>query len=183
MNDRYVFLNFLLVFGLLTLIFSAVFLRGIVCILSLIVLFLALLLAYFFFYKGSFFQRVLFLLSICFLLVFISLFNGVFFDSYSVFILVLNWFFIGLISKVSSNVSNVTAKNQTFSMIFVLYLIFNFIIIFSLPDNGMYRPFPYDNNPLESYLPFIPLFVSLILSIVFVITTLSKDEINKLEII
>lgn len=171
MNDRYVFLNFSLIFGLLTLIFSALFLRGIVDILSMIALFLALSLA--------------FVLSICSLLIFMSLFNGVFFDKYSVFLLVLNWFFIGLISKMSSNDDKFIAKNQSFSIIFALYLIFNFILIFSFPDNGTYHPLSttYYHIPLEMYFYFVPLFVSLILSIIFVITTLFKNETNNLETI
>jgi len=178
MDEKYVFLNFSLILGLLTLIFSAVFLKGIVDTLSLIALFLALLLAYFFFYKCSFFQKALFVLSICSLLVFMSLFNGVFFDSYSVFIFVINWFFIGLISKVSSNINKITAKNQTFSIIFILYLILNFIIMFSSSGNERYYSYAYGYYPpLEMYFPFVPLIISLILSIVFVITTLNKNAI------
>jgi len=173
MNDNYVFLNSFLVFAFLVLIFSIVFFGGAVDIrTTVIILFLLSCLAYFFFYKGNLFQKLLFVSSVGFLLGFTTFFGDLFFNNYSTYVLVLNWFFIWLISKKSSNMDKITAKNQILSIVFVLYLIFSLILILS---HDIYNTIL--GAPLEIILC-IPVIVSLILSIFFMITTL--DELSRI---
>jgi len=167
MDDRYIFLNFLLICCFLLIILSAIFFIDEVDIVNIFVLVVLSFLGCFFFYKGSFFQKFLFVLSVLFLLAFISIVNVWFFESYSPYVIVLNWCFIWLISKKSSNFDYIIAKNGMFSIFVVFYLIFNCILV--LPADVLDIII---NEPSEINLFSIPLVISLILSIFFVITTL-----------
>lgn len=171
MDEKIVFLSIVIFLTFLSLILSNVFLEGQIDFGTILILLLIYVIAYGFIYKFRNFQKVLFILSTCSFVFFISSLYGYwFFNSYIPLLTILNWYIIWLISK---NEGKYLRENSFVLIGFIFYSFFNLALIFS----------PYsDLNPaggliiwdvelsIWGILGICLLSLSVIFSIIFVVT-------------
>jgi len=192
MDNKIAFLDIVIFLTLLTLLFVVVFFDGFFTLTSTVVLLLGYVLAYGFFYKVKSLQKVLFILSICFVVFFTSLHPFWLFNSYSPFVAILNWYLIWLIFK-EGNINDMLIENSKFGVVmFIWYLVFNLLILF-LSDGG----FIFTNDQLitgiyivgtvvfSGYmgidLGVLSLSISIILSIIFVVSMMCDKHVDSSE--
>jgi len=175
MDSKVLFLDVVIFLTFLTLILSNVFLTGLINLSIVLILLLVYTLAYKFIYKFGNFQKILFILSICSFLFFMSLYDYWFFNSYIPLLIILNWYIIWLIFKdvEGGNDKLIDGKSFVFMGLF-FYLVFNLILVFSEGGFVLTETTVIANmepNILE-IIGICLLSMSLIFSIVFVATTL-----------
>ena len=169
MDEKIVFLDIVIFLTFLTMILSYMFFYGLIDIYIIFALLLVYVPTYAFFYKVRIFQKILFILSICFFIALMVIYPSVLFDNvYNPFIIILNWYFIWLIFKDSGIFNEIIGKSQTGLALFILYLVFNLIFVFS--PNNAFDLFIITVVPLEIGFSHFLLATSIILSIIFVAT-------------
>jgi hypothetical protein len=134
MDSKIVFLDIVIFLTFLILILSNIFLDGLFDPFIILILLLVYVISYGFIYKFRNFQKVLFILSICSFLFFMSLY-GYWSYSHIPLLIIFNWYVIWLIFKYDEKVNDKFVEENQFVLIgFIFYLVFSLILIFS--DGG-----------------------------------------------
>jgi len=167
MNNKIVFLDIVIFSTFLSLILSYVFSEVVIDFTVLLALLLVYILAYVFFYNVGNFKKILFVLSICFLI--FSLSHSYSWASYnfSAFVIIFYWYIIWFIFKGSGILNEIIGKSLFGSILFILFLIFNLIVALS-PNNEFDFHILTTFNYLQLNISLFAFAISIILLIIFV---------------